>query len=176
MGDLTACGEDAVSKIRAERWSFAVQPWGHDDKGPQWLGSICQGLGDTGRRIGIHLSSLGCRPTWHSARSAGQLAQLSKWELRCMLTPRSFFDVQHGIINLESIRAHDLLMYSWNESWSICTTLKNRFKIHEDMLAMQPGNDGYCICAHYTNKFFLWFTSARTRKSYPLFKAFLLDS
>ena len=89
-------------------------------------------------------------PTAWSPEAAltGQLAQLSKRQLRFMLTPGSLFDVQHGIIKLESIRAHDLSLYSWNESSRMWTILKNQIRIHGNMLDMQPGpaDDGYCTC------------------------------
>ena len=143
MGDLKAWGRGAVSKIGihlSSIWSTAASACCKRilRRESQWLWSFC----------------LRCRPKWHDARSAGQLAQLCKWELRFLLALRSFFDIQNGIIKLESIRAQDLLQYSCNESWNIWTTLRSQIKIHGDILDMQrgPADEGYCICVHYTNK------------------------
>ena len=63
-------------------------------------------------------------------------------------------DVQHDMIKLESIWAHRLLLYCWDESSRMRTTLKNQIRIHGDVLDMQPGpaDDGYCICVHYTKQ------------------------
>ena len=70
-----------------------------------------------------------------------------------MLTPRSVFDMQHGV-KLDSIRTQDMSFYPWDEASYSRTNIKNHIIIHGDMLDVQTesADGGFCTCTHYTNE------------------------